>query len=209
MTDLDDHGQPLIRFRKAADTDRDIAELLGFAKGVLSDGIVSPYEVDGLAAWVNSHTELLRTWPVSAVYERLRRVLEDGKVDDDERDDLAELLRQLVGGESGIVDGQTASTELPLDQPPPKIEWSGSVFVFTGKLASGSRKACQERVVARGGIAENAVTRRTRYLVLGPFASRAWANTSYGRKIEAAVELRAEGRPISIVSEEHWAGSLT
>jgi hypothetical protein len=41
-------------------------------------------------------------------------------------------------------------------------------------------------------------------LVIGTFASRDWANTNYGRKIERAVELRQSGSGISIISEEHW-----
>jgi hypothetical protein len=44
--------------------------------------------------------------------------------------------------------------------------------------------------------------------VIGVFASRDWYHTNYGRKIERAVELRAEGHPITNLSEEHWRSFL-
>jgi len=49
-----------------------------------------------------------------------------------------------------------------------------------------------------------AVTRRTNSLVIGPIASRAWLESTHGRKILRAVELRSEGLPVRIVSEEAW-----
>ena len=51
---------------------------------------------------------------------------------------------------------------------------------------------------------DSPATRETNYLVIGTFASRDWANTNYGRKIEHAVELRESGCGISIISEEYW-----
>jgi hypothetical protein len=33
-------------------------------------------------------------------------------------------------------------------------------------------------------------------------------HTTFGRSIEAAVELRVQGHGIKIVSEEHWVNSL-
>jgi hypothetical protein len=41
-------------------------------------------------------------------------------------------------------------------------------------------------------------------LVIGVFASRDWANTNFGRKIERAVKLRDSGSGLAIISEEHW-----
>jgi NAD-dependent DNA ligase len=114
----------------------------------------------------------------------------------------------IVGGTAGMVAGTDAATELPLDRPPPQISWSGSIFVFTGKFVFGPRSACERQVTSLGGHAEKSITKRTRYLVLGTFASRDWIQTSFGRKIEKAVEYRDAGVPLAIVGEDHWATSL-
>jgi hypothetical protein len=45
-------------------------------------------------------------------------------------------------------------------------------------------------------------------LVIDELRSRAWKHTSFGRKIQKAVELRADGRPLAILAEEHWASCL-
>ena len=32
-----------------------------------------------------------------------------------------------------------------------------------------------------------------------------WIHENYGRKIEKAMNYRADGEPINIITEEHWA----
>jgi hypothetical protein len=49
----------------------------------------------------------------------------------------------------------------------------------------------------------------TRYLVIGAYATESWAHSSFGRKIEKGVDMRASGVPIAIVGESHWAEHLT
>ncbi len=55
---------------------------------------------------------------------------------------------------------------------------------------------------------DSRITRETDYLVIGTLASEAWVHTTHGRKIEAAVEMKAEGHRIIIVAEEHWATAV-
>jgi NAD-dependent DNA ligase len=95
---------------------------------------------------------------------------------------------------------------LPLDQPlPDEVVFSGNEFVPTGRFAFGTRSKVADAITALNGIPKDGFpTQTTRYLIIGVFASRDWYHTNYGRKIERAVELRSEGHPISILSEEHW-----
>ena len=46
------------------------------------------------------------------------------------------------------------------------------------------------------------------YLVIGSLASREWAHTSHGRKIEKAMDYKKKGCSINIVSEEQWVQCL-
>jgi len=206
---LDPHGQPFnVRFNRARRAERDLSEMLGLAKGLLADGTVTDDEAALLANWAAKHPDATEQWPVNVLKARLERVFEDGKVDDDERCDLAELLASIVGGTAGIMVGEDAATELPLDDPTPDLIWTGSIFVFTGKFAFGPRADCERQVIKLGAVCERAITRRTRYLVIGTFGSRDWVHTSFGRKIEKAVQYRDDGHPLAIVAEDHWARSL-
>ena len=81
----------------------------------------------------------------------------------------AKLLSAIVGGTAGGIVGEDAPTDLPLDQPPPAFIWQGSVFVFTGKFAFGTRRDCEREVIRLGALCEPTVTRRTTYLVSGTF----------------------------------------
>jgi hypothetical protein len=104
MTDSDPHGQPLnIRFNRARRAERDLCELLGLARGLLADGVVTPDEATLLHDWVGRHEDALDHWAVRTVHDRLSTHFEDGIIDDDERADLKALLDSLVGGELSAV----------------------------------------------------------------------------------------------------------
>ena len=207
---LDADGQPLnLAFNRARRAERDVCELLGLAKGLLADGVVTETEAALLGDWVNVHQDASDVWPISALYRRLDRAFADGVIDEAERLDLAELLESPVPGTAGVIAGADAATELPLDRPAPTTVWRASVFVFTAKFAFGPRKDGERQVRNLGGECEPGVTQRTNYLVVGTFGSRDWAHTSFGRKIEKAVSYRQAGQRLALLSEDHWAGSLT
>jgi hypothetical protein len=206
---LDPDGQPLnLAFNRARRTERDICELLGLAKGLVADGVVTDDEARLLRDWTRRHPDAHDYWAVSALCTRLEKAFSDGVIDEAERLDLAELLEALVGGQAGVIAGADAPTELPLDRPPPRIDWPASVFVFTGKFAFGPRKDCERQVHRLGGDCDPSITQRTNYLIIGTFGSRDWVHTSFGRKIEKAVSYRRSGMRLAIIAEDHWAGSL-
>lgn len=206
---LDADGQPMsLAFNRTRRLERDCAEMLGLAKGVLADGTITAVEAELVRDWAAQHPDAMQQWPINTLKARLDRAFSDGRIEETERKDLSALLTAIVGGTAGMIGREDATTTLPLDQPQPALAWTGSVFVFTGKFAFGPREACQEQAMRRGGICEENITRRTRYLVLGTFGSRDWVQTAFGRKIEKAVKYRAAGRPLAIVSEDHWAESL-
>jgi NAD-dependent DNA ligase len=113
---------------------------------------------------------------------------------------------EALCGHSPEHPSETCSSTLPLCEPAPQpIEFPGEEFVVTGKFALGTRKKVFAAIESLGGIPNDSYpTHGTRYLLIGTFASRDWANTNFGRKIERAIELRDRGSGISIVAEEHW-----
>lgn len=205
----DPHGQPYnLRFNRARRAERDLSEFLGLAKGLLADGSLSSDEATLITQWVVNHPAAVEQWPLNRLAARLNAIYNDGRVDEAERADLAELLESIVGGTAGIVLGEDAATDLPIDNPPPRFNWDGATVVFTGKFAFGTRSDCQRKVVQLGASCANDVTLQTRYLIIGTFGSRDWVHTSFGRKIQKAVKYRESGCGIAIAGEDHWVTSI-
>jgi NAD-dependent DNA ligase len=178
-------------------------------KGVIADGVVTDSEVVALGEWMQGHKEATMTWPVDVLSSRLRRILDDGVVGEEERAELAELLQQVTGSRPDGTSAMRGATRLPLTDPPPFIEYTGHLFALTGKFVFGTRAACERAIRREGGECCDTPTGKVHYLVIGTLASADWAHSSYGRKIERAVELAREGALIAIVSEEHWSSTLT
>ncbi len=71
-----------------------------------------------------------------------------------------------------------------------------------------TRAQCEQAVRDRGGLVVAAPRQRTNFLVVGPIASEAWIQSTHGRKLLAAADLRAAGIRIHIIPEEHWLLAL-
>lgn len=209
MSERDHHGQPASVLNAARRTLRDAAELLGIAKGVIADGIVNEQEAALVQSWLTSHPDIESDPVLRLLAARVRNIFSDGRVDDDERQELQGLLADLIGGRASLTLGYDASTALPLDNPPPLMCYGpDEVYVFTGRFAYGTRHQCHREVTDRSSSVDDNVTRRTSFLVIGSFGSRDWMTSSYGTKIRRAAELRSGGFAIRLVSEDHWASNL-
>lgn len=204
--EIDAHGQPIIRAYSCKQRrDRTLDELLGLAKGMAADGVINQLEAEFLQKWLIKNSDLNATWPVNIINNRVDQMLCDGVLDGGEQKELLELLCSFTGQIPVEHELDNMSCTLPLDTPPPSLQFEGMAYCFTGKFVSGSRRDCQEAVLQLGGMIKNTVSRKIDYLVIGVIGSRDWAHTSYGRKIERAMELRQEGHGVAIVAEDHWA----
>jgi len=99
---LNEQGQPDPRFNAVHRIKRDLAEMLGLAKGLLADGQVTEEDAMLLMNWADDHPELVQAWPGNVLYQRLRKVFADGHAFEEEREDLKELLELLVVGQAGM-----------------------------------------------------------------------------------------------------------
>lgn len=201
----DRDGQPIaLRFNAARNTERNMDELLGIARGIIADKKVNKAEAEFLIRWIKRNVDYLDEWPTSMLYTRVAEMLQDGLLDKEEQKELLDLLRSYTGNELIVDTHERASSTLPLDRPTPKIVIPQKLFCLTGKFTSGSRQECIDAIVAAGGLFKPYVTKGTDYVVLGALCSRDWAHTSYGRKIEKAMDYKEKGHPIAIVSEYDW-----
>jgi NAD-dependent DNA ligase len=186
--------------------DRLVNELIGLAHGIIADGAVNQAEAEYLLKWIVANAEQTSNPVLGLLYGRVKKVLADGTLDPEEATDLLETLTRFSAGDFEIGEVQK-STSLPLRDPAPSVCFKGSTFCFTGTFGFGSRTDCEKAVKDRGGI-PGPLTQKTKYLVIGAYATESWAHSSFGRKIEKAVDMRASGIPIFIIGESHWVDHL-
>ena len=183
--------------------------LYGLCSGLLADQKLTDEEIIFLDTWLKEHSDICKDFPANVISSRVRDVLADGIITEEERADLYETISKMLGGtleDTGVVDG--LATRLPVDEVD-RIEIPGRRFCFTGKFVYGPRSKCERAVIEMGGEVLKNITAKLDYLVIGTFASRDWAHTSHGRKIEKALEYKEKGRKIFIVAEETWVKHIS
>ena len=187
---------------------RSCESLLGINAGILADGELNNQEIRYLENWLCDNMAIASTWPGEVIYSRIKTIFADNKITEDEREHLKQTLSDLIGGtlqETGAASG--ASTSLPVDDID-SFEIKDNIFCFTGNFLYGTRNACELAITERGGKAIPRIRKDLDYLVIGTMASRDWANTSHGRKIEKAIEYKKDNCPIYIIEEKQWVESL-
>jgi NAD-dependent DNA ligase len=203
----DAHGQPTRLFKANLENNisKSIDRLSGICEGVLADGVVNDEEAKFFAGWVREHAVYEPVWPMTDILTRVDRIFADGHVDDEEREELRAVMSEICGHVGEVDPAQARSSRLPLDDPEPPLVFAGRKFHITGRFAFGTRVKVFETLATLGAmVTDSPPNREAHYLVIGTFASRDWIHTSFGRKIERAVELREMRTGIAIVSEEHW-----
>lgn len=186
-----------------------IEHLLGISTGLIADNRIEDSEVKFLDLWLTQYPEVTKVWPGKVIADRLRLILADGVITQDERDDLLETLKGICGfqlEETGSVEASIAT--IPFDDDP-SVYFDSRTFCFTGKFLFGTRANCEREILKRGSVAVDAVTSKLEYLVVGSMIEPSWAHTSYGRKIEKAIDYINKGHGIAIISERQWVEALS
>lgn len=187
-------------------TDTRLAELTGLAQGMLADGALNDAEIRFLQGWLSASDSTRADPRIVGLLRRINEVLADGTIDDDERADLHDTLAALG---AGGLDPATLdpAADLPLTSPAPELVFAGRRYCFTGTFGYGGRKSCEALSIERGANC-GGLTPETDYLVVGSYAARNWSGSGFARKIAQAHQWAAEGHPIAIIAEQHWADSL-
>lgn len=204
---IDDFAtQSLLRKRQL---NKGIELLLGLVTGMLADGHLNDMEVKFLNTWLTEHADVAAIWPGNVVAKLVSEILADGAVTDSEHARLLKMLTDLSG--SNFAQTGSASAEvitLPVDEQCP-ISLRDANLCLTGEFLFGTRAKCEEVASLAGAVSYGTVTKKIAFLVIGTNVSPHWAHTSYGRKIEQAVELQHRGYPIKIISERRWLASMS
>ena len=196
---------------KAADThrtNRAVEHLLGMVTGMVADAELNNKEIQLLRLWMISHPEATATFPGSVIQKKVAQILEDGIITEDERSHLLQTLTALAAGDfdaTGSADAQIIN--LPIDDAV-TIELKNTLICLTGEFLYGTRAACERLVLRAGAMCADNVSKKVDILIVGTRVSTEWAHTSFGRKIQRAVELQSQGHPIEIISERRMMDAL-
>ena len=188
-------------------------EFLGIIKGIICDNIVTEKEMDFLKekvrdlAWENNLVK-----PFDIIYDRIKQIYADGRVDKKECEDMYDLLSSIVNAIENTKEEPEYTSTSPeyLDNPQPKcISFGGKRFCLTGIFAFGPRRECTIATVNSGGDVSEYITLKTDYLVVGSICNPEWKTTKAGLKILRAIEMRSDPRShLQIISEDLWARCL-
>lgn len=210
-----DRGVPICTFTDA------IQDLHGLTQGILMDGYIADAEIYRLREWLLENRQFATCWPVNDLWKLMSSILEDGLIDDAEREMLTDFCANflimkaeepkhdeeydkripVMGGP--VVESFTAICA-PLDQ----IVVPQKAFCFTGKAQLAKRKTLEEATIAAGGEVKGSVSLKLNYLVIGAASSPHWMYSTYGRKVEAAMSLQCKhGFPL-VIHEEDWATAV-
>jgi len=195
-----------VRFNSRRVNERNIDELIGMSRMIIADGKVDQAEAESLHKILIYMSSRYENSIVQNLLNRVTDMLQDNYLDEEESSELLETLTKFTGDDFDA--GELAkSTSLPLDEPEPKVVIKDSNFCFTGTFMFGARKDCKKAIENAGGF-ETSLKAVTDYLVIGNYATDSWVHSSYGRKIEKAVDMKEKGHHIKIISESHWASLL-
>ena len=201
----DSYGRQVKKY--ANDMKRCLGALMGIAQGLVCDGHLNDKEIHFLNDWLATNDEICVGWPGDIVHQRIKSVLADGVVTEDERAYLLNTLKELIGGTAETLTAPNHVTQLAFDDVT-ACEFPGMRFCLTGEFVFGPREHCEKEIARRGGIPAGSVTRALRYLIIGDRGSVEWKHGSFGTKVEKAQEYKRKGCPILIVREERWVDSL-
>ncbi|MDD4601587.1 hypothetical protein SDC9_04179 [bioreactor metagenome] len=187
----------------------DIQKLHGIMRGILADDRITDKEIQGLRVWINDNDHLTATYPYDELCSLVTAVLSDGTVTSDERELLIAFFIEFTGYNSEIKTKSSLSKKTISKQGIcsvcPEIVLPDKQYCFTGISSKTSREGFANIVSSLGGIYKNSVSSKTDYLVVGNECNPCWAFACYGRKVEAAVNLRKSGNRILIVHEyDFW-----
>lgn len=193
-----------------------IQYLNGIAHGLLADRKLNDAEIWALHQWLTDNEFLSGTYPFDELYALTTNILSDGVVTEEERNTLIVALGELVDfrasynlSEKDFQQLRAKYTVAGICALCPKISFLGKVFALSGEFAQGTRKEIAKKIASLGGQVKSDVSKKTDYLIVGGDGNPCWAFACYGRKIEAAIQLRKTGAKVVIVSEaDFWDAVL-
>lgn len=186
--------------------------LSGLVHGIMADSKLNDNEIKILRLWLGSNDFLAGTYPFDELSAIVQTILEDGFIDDDERNQLLAFMSNLVEFKDSYNLSELEFASLRekysiggICAKNPLISFVDKNFCFTGESYRATRAEMKSEIERLGGTFKSSVSKNTDYLVVGNAGNPCWAYSCYGRKIEEAMDLRKSGAKVQIVNEvDFW-----
>ena len=184
-----------------------LGELLGLARGLMADQELTDSEIHFLNEWLDERHSMTSSFPGNVIHERIKDVLEDSVVTEEERSHLVDTLNMLIEDRLEDLAEQVDLTELWFDDVG-LIEFNKARFCLTGNFVFGPEDVCKTAIEQRGGIVTPSVGDESHFLVVGGLGVDEWRSGGLGAEIELAMKLRAMGKSVKIIPEDSWVAYL-
>lgn len=164
--------------------DKNVDECIGICKGILSDDEFNESEKNFLIDWIRKHDLDKNDRIVKILFDELNN-------SNHTLTDLKEVLISFTGGTLTPSDEvKSMTTLLPIEKDLRSIEFENKSFCLTGKFSSayGNRKAIEDIIKDKGGSIKDKAIKSLDYLVIGELGNTDWIHSTYGRKIQTALE---------------------
>lgn len=173
---------------KLSKSSQAILVLRSIMSDIVSDGKVEDSEFNELVTWVHENENLRGEYPFDSISKELNAILEDGIVEPSELEELAGFIDEWLD-------------PIGHARHSPIVALQGIHVVLTGDFEYGDKSAVEEYVSAKGAVIDSSTTKKTQLVIVGAYGSKAWVAGNYGTKIKKALENRAKGQKIEIVTE--------
>ena len=184
-----------------------LGELLGLARGLMADQELTDSEIHFLHEWLEDRHSITSSFPGNVIQERIKDVLEDSVVTEEERSHLVDTLNMLIEDRLEDLAEQVDLTELWFDDVG-LIDFNKARFCLTGNFVYGPEDVCKTAIEQRGGIVTPSVGDESHFLVVGGLGVDEWRSGGLGAEIESAMRLRATGKSVKIIPEDSWVAHL-
>ena len=187
-----------------------IQTMQGVAYGIIADDKISDEEIALFKEWIDENEFLTGTYPYDDIVKILNSILADGIITENEKEKLKAFLSEFVDtttsnnlSETDLKELKDAYSVNAICTKNPEIILKDRTFCFTGKSKYASREELAQLVEDCHGSFRNNISSRTNYLIVGLDGSEHWTYSTYGRKIEKAIDLNKTGKGnIQIIQEE-------
>ena len=187
-----------------------IQSLHGLMYGILSDGVIKDTEIVELNKWLDKNKYLEALYPYDELNSLVFNFLADGVIDEDEQLILKTFFAPFVNLHNGFV---SQKIELEIGEVyeikgycavDPSIIFSEHFFCLTGEFVRSQQIEVENIIVSAGGIVNKNLSSKINYLIVGTNGNPCWAYSSYGRKVQKAMEWRKKGKKMQIIHEDDF-----
>ena len=156
------------------------------------------YNIFSLSNWLDYYKEISECEYYDDIYERVSAIIIDGKISEEEYNDLISLINDLYHPDDEIFNCFAEDIDT----------YNGKNVCVTGEFENIARARVESILISLGAVIKNTPTSKTDYVIVGSKGSSAWSCGNYGSKIKKALDLIQNGKNIGIISEETFLKTI-